>query len=85
MHIIWTLIIGLIVGAIAKFLMPGKDPGGFIVTIILGIAGSFLATYIGRAMGFYRDGSAAGFIASVIGAIILLIIYRMFRGKSAAT
>lgn len=85
MHILWTLIIGLIIGAVAKFLMPGKDPGGFIVTIILGIAGSFLATYIGRAMGFYRDGSAAGFIASVIGAIILLIIYRMFRGKSAAT
>lgn len=85
MQLLWTLIIGLIVGAVAKFLMPGKDPGGFIITIILGIAGSFLATYIGRAMGFYRDGSAAGFIASVIGAIILLIIYRMFRGKSAAT
>ncbi|HXE14657.1 MAG TPA: GlsB/YeaQ/YmgE family stress response membrane protein [Bryobacteraceae bacterium] len=85
MHILWTLIIGLIIGAVAKLLMPGKDPGGFIITIILGIAGSFLATYIGRAMGFYRDGSAAGFIASVIGAIILLIIYRMFRGKSAAT
>lgn len=85
MHILWTLIIGLIVGAIAKLLMPGKDPGGFIITIILGIAGSFLATYIGRAMGLYPDGSSAGFIASVIGAIILLIIYRMFRGKSAAT
>lgn len=85
MHILWTLIIGLVVGAIAKLLMPGKDPGGFIITIILGIAGSFLATYIGRAMGFYRDGSSAGFIASIIGAIILLIIYRLFRGKSAAT
>ena len=85
MHILWTLIIGLIVGAIAKLLMPGKDPGGFIVTIILGIAGSFLATYLGRAVGLYSDGSSAGFIASVIGAIILLIIYRMFRGKSAAT
>jgi uncharacterized membrane protein YeaQ/YmgE (transglycosylase-associated protein family) len=85
MQILWTLIIGLVVGAIAKLLMPGKDPGGFIITIILGIAGSFLATYIGRAMGFYRDGSSAGFIASIIGAIILLIIYRLFRGKSAAT
>lgn len=85
MHILWTLIIGLVVGAIAKLLMPGKDPGGFIITIILGIAGSFLATYIGRAMGFYRDGSSAGFIASIIGAIILLIIYRLFRGKSATT
>jgi uncharacterized membrane protein YeaQ/YmgE (transglycosylase-associated protein family) len=85
MQILWTLIIGLIVGAIAKFLMPGKDPGGFIITIILGIAGSFLATFIGRAMGLYRDGSSAGFIASIIGAIILLIIYRLFRGKSAAT
>lgn len=82
MSILWTLIIGLIVGAIAKLLMPGKDPGGIIITMLLGIAGSFLATFLGRALGWYRDGASAGFIASIIGAIILLIIYRLFRGKS---
>jgi uncharacterized membrane protein YeaQ/YmgE (transglycosylase-associated protein family) len=84
MSILWTLIIGLIVGAVAKLLMPGKDPGGFIITMLLGIAGSFLATYLGRALGWYRDGSSAGFIMSVIGAIILLIIYRLFKGRTAA-
>jgi uncharacterized membrane protein YeaQ/YmgE (transglycosylase-associated protein family) len=84
MHFIWTLIIGLIIGAIAKLLMPGRDPGGIIITMLLGIAGSFVATFIGRALGFYGDGSSAGFIASVIGAIILLAIYRMFRGRSTA-
>lgn len=76
------LIIGLIVGAIAKLIMPGKDPGGIIVTIILGIAGAFLAGFLGRAMGWYGEGDAAGFIASVIGAIILLLIYRMIAGRS---
>ena len=83
MGIIWMLIIGLIVGAVAKLIMPGKDPGGIIVTILLGIAGAFLAGFLGRAMGWYGEGDAAGFIASVIGAIILLIIYRMFRGRTA--
>ena len=82
MGIIWMLIIGLVVGAIAKLIMPGKDPGGFIVTIILGIAGAFLAGFLGRAMGWYGEGDAVGFIASVIGAIILLIIYRMIAGRS---
>jgi uncharacterized membrane protein YeaQ/YmgE (transglycosylase-associated protein family) len=82
MHLIWTLIIGLVIGAIAKLLMPGRDPGGIIITMLLGIAGSFVATFIGRAMGLYQQGSSAGFIASVIGAIILLAIYRMFRGRS---
>ncbi|HSH39463.1 MAG TPA: GlsB/YeaQ/YmgE family stress response membrane protein [Chthoniobacterales bacterium] len=80
MGILWMLIIGLIVGAVAKLIMPGKDPGGIIVTILLGIAGAFLAGFLGRAMGWYGEGDAAGFIASVIGAIILLIIYRMIRG-----
>jgi uncharacterized membrane protein YeaQ/YmgE (transglycosylase-associated protein family) len=84
MHILWTLIIGLVVGAIAKLLMPGRDPGGFIITMLLGIAGSFLATYLGRALGWYREGASAGFIASVIGAIILLIIYRLFKGRRTA-
>ncbi len=83
MSILWTLIIGLIVGAVAKLLMPGKDPGGFIITILLGIAGSFVATYLGRALGWYRDGSSAGFIMSVVGAMLLLLIYRMFKGRTA--
>lgn len=82
MGILWMLIIGLIVGAIAKLIMPGKDPGGIIVTIILGIAGAFLAGFLGRAMGWYGEGDAVGFIASVVGAIILLLIYRMIAGRS---
>jgi len=83
MHILWALIIGLVVGAVAKLLMPGRDPGGFIVTSLLGIAGSLLATFIGQALGWYREGQAAGFIMSVIGAIILLSLYRVFRHRTA--
>jgi uncharacterized membrane protein YeaQ/YmgE (transglycosylase-associated protein family) len=83
MHYLWVALIGLIVGAIAKLLMPGKDPGGFIITMLLGIAGSFLATFLGRAVGLYQEGQAAGFIMSVIGAIILLAIYHMFRKSPA--
>jgi uncharacterized membrane protein YeaQ/YmgE (transglycosylase-associated protein family) len=82
-HYIWTAIIGLVVGALAKFIMPGRDPGGIIVTMIIGIVGSFVATFIGRALGMYREGEGAGFIMSLIGAIILLAIYRMFKGRSA--
>ena len=82
MQIITMLVIGLIVGIVAKFLMPGKDPGGIIITILLGIAGSFLAHYIGTAAGWYSQGEPAGFIASVVGAIILLLIYRLlFRRR----
>jgi uncharacterized membrane protein YeaQ/YmgE (transglycosylase-associated protein family) len=78
MHIIWSLIIGLIVGAVAKLLMPGKDPGGVIVTALLGIAGSMLASFLGRALGLYHAGDVApGIIASVIGAMILLGLYRV--------
>lgn len=84
MHWLWVAIIGLIVGAIAKFLMPGRDPGGFIITMLLGIAGSFVATWIGQAVGWYGPDQGAGFIASVIGAIILLAIYHMVRRKTAA-
>ena len=73
--IIATLVIGLIIGAIAKLIMPGKDPGGIIVTILIGIAGSFLGGFIGRAVGLYQPGQPAGFIMSVIGALILLAIY----------
>ncbi len=83
MSIIWTLIIGLVVGAIAKLIMPGKDPGGFIITTLLGIAGAFLAGFLGRVMHWYSEGQPAGLIASVIGAIILLVIYRLLRGRNA--
>lgn len=83
MGIIAAIIIGLIVGAIAKFLMPGKDPGGWIITILLGIAGSFVAHFLGRGLGWYADGEPAGFIASVIGAVILLGLYRLIAKKSA--
>jgi uncharacterized membrane protein YeaQ/YmgE (transglycosylase-associated protein family) len=82
MSIIWTLIIGLIVGLVAKALMPGKDPGGFIITALIGIAGAFLAHLIGRSMGWYADGQPAGFIASVVGAIALLAIYRAVTGRN---
>lgn len=77
MGIIWTIIIGGIAGAVAKFLMPGRDPGGFIVTILLGIAGAFVATYLGQAIGWYEAGQGAGFIGAVVGAIIILVAYRM--------
>ena len=83
MSIIWTVLIGLIVGIVAKFLMPGRDPGGFIITALIGIVGSVVATYLGRALGFYSAGQSAGFIAAVLGAIILLFIYRMVAGKRA--
>jgi uncharacterized membrane protein YeaQ/YmgE (transglycosylase-associated protein family) len=83
MVIFWTIIIGLIVGALAKFLMPGKDPGGFIVTIFLGIAGAFIAGIVGRAMHWYSDGQTAGFIAAVGGAILLLFLYRLFIRRTA--
>ena len=84
MHLLWTLLIGLLIGIVAKLLMPGKDPGGFIITILLGIAGSFLATFLGRALGLYREGASAGFIMSVLGAIVLLVIYRFVTRSSTA-
>jgi uncharacterized membrane protein YeaQ/YmgE (transglycosylase-associated protein family) len=84
MGIIWTLIIGLLAGIVAKFLMPGRDPGGFIITMLLGVAGAFLATYLGQAVGWYQAGEGAGFIGAVVGAVILLIIYRVIKGRSAA-
>lgn len=85
LHLLWEAIIGLIVGAVAKFLMPGKDPGGIWITMAIGVAGSLLASFLGRAVGWYRQGESAGFIMSVIGALILLGIYRMIKGKSAST
>jgi uncharacterized membrane protein YeaQ/YmgE (transglycosylase-associated protein family) len=81
--LVWELIIGLIVGAVAKFLMPGKDPGGIWITMAIGIAGSILATYLGQAIGWYQAGQGAGFIMSVVGAILLLLIYRVIRNAMA--
>jgi len=83
LSLLWTLLIGLVVGAVAKFLMPGKDPGGIWITMIIGIAGSIIATYLGQAIGWYQAGQSAGFIMSVVGAILLLIIYRVIRGAMA--
>lgn len=78
---IWAILVGLVVGAIAKFLMPGRDPGGIIVTILLGIGGSMFANWLGINMGIYAPGEFAGLIGSVIGAMLLLVIYRMLFGK----
>lgn len=81
MHILWMLIIGLIVGALAKLVMPGKDPGGVIVTMLLGVAGSLVAGFLGRSLGWYYEGESAGIIASILGAVILLAIYRAVLGR----
>ena len=78
------IVFGLIAGVIAKLLMPGKDPGGFIVTILLGIAGAFLGGFLGRTLGLYSEGDAAGLIMAIVGAIILLALYRVFTRKTAA-
>ena len=82
MHILGIILIGFVVGLIAKLLTPGRDPSGFFITAIIGIAGAFLATYGGHALGIYRAGEAAGFIGAVVGAIIVLLIYhRIARNK----
>lgn len=83
MHWVWVALIGLLVGAVAKLIMPGKDPGGFILTMLIGIAGSFVATWIGQAIGWYREGQSAGFVLSVLGALLLLGIYHVMRRRSA--
>lgn len=79
MHILWTILIGLLAGIVAKFLTPGRDPGGFIITTLLGIAGAFVATYLGQMVGWYKAGERAGFIGAVVGAILLLILYHVVR------
>ena len=86
MGIIVTLIIGLVAGAVAKLLMPGRDPGGFIITLLLGVAGAFVATYLGQAVGWYEAGEGAGFIGAVVGAVLLLLAYRAIgsRGRRRA-
>ena len=83
MSILWILLIGLVVGLIAKALMPGRDPGGFIITALIGVAGAFVAHMLGRALGWYTEGQPAGFIDSVIGAIMLLAVYRMVLGRKS--
>jgi uncharacterized membrane protein YeaQ/YmgE (transglycosylase-associated protein family) len=83
MSILWTIIIGFIVGVIAKFVMPGdkSEPKGFILTTILGIVGAFVATYLGQAVGWYQPGQSAGFIGGILGAVILLFVYGLIVGR----
>jgi uncharacterized membrane protein YeaQ/YmgE (transglycosylase-associated protein family) len=81
MEILWMAIIGLVVGALAKLIMPGRDPGGIIVTMLIGVAGALLAGFLGRAVGWYEAGESSGFIASLLGALLLLGIYRLVVGR----
>lgn len=81
MELLWIAIIGLIAGALAKAIMPGRDPGGMIVTMLLGVAGAMLGTFLGRAVGWYEPGEGAGFIAAIVGALLILFVYRQLRGR----
>lgn len=81
MGLLATLLIGFIVGAVAKLLVPGRDPGGWIITILLGIAGSLVGTWLGRVVGIYSSGESAGWIASIAGAVLLLLVYRAIVGR----
>jgi uncharacterized membrane protein YeaQ/YmgE (transglycosylase-associated protein family) len=83
MGFLLTIIIGFVAGLIAKFLTPGRDPGGFIITTLLGIVGALVATWLGQAIGWYRAGEGAGLIGAVVGAVIVLLIYRMVVGRRA--
>ena len=82
LSILWTILIGFVIGVIAKFLHPGKENMGLILTTALGIAGSLVATFLGRLIGFYKEGEAAGFLMAVVGAIVLLVVYTLVRGRS---
>jgi uncharacterized membrane protein YeaQ/YmgE (transglycosylase-associated protein family) len=82
-ELVWIVVIGAVVGALAKFVMPGADPGGFFVTAFLGMAGALVATFLGRIVGLYGPGQGAGFVASVIGAIVVLLVYRSLRKRQA--
>ena len=81
---LWMIIVGLFVGILAKLLMPGRDPGGIVITILIGIAGSVIAGLLGRSIGWYSDGEPVGFIASTLGAIVLLFVYRSFAGRGTS-
>ena len=84
MHIIGWIVFGLVVGLVAKFIMPGRDPGGFVITALIGIVGAVLGGFVGRMLGLYKDGDPVGFVMAVIGAIILLAVYRFTIGRTAA-
>lgn len=83
LHLLWMAIFGLIVGALAKLVMPGKDPGGIWITMLLGLAGSLVAGFLLRLVGWYQEGQAAGWIASFLGAVLLLFLYRLFKARTA--
>jgi uncharacterized membrane protein YeaQ/YmgE (transglycosylase-associated protein family) len=83
MSFLWMLLVGLIVGALAKLFMPGDDPGGVLVTMLIGIVGALVAGFLGRAVGWYGEGEPAGFIASVLGSVLLLILYRALAGRAS--
>lgn len=82
--LIWEGLIGLIVGALAKLIMPGKDPGGIFITMAIGIAGSIAATFLGQLIGWYKQGQSAGFIMSILGAVLILWLYHLIRSKVSA-
>lgn len=81
MNILWAIVTGLVVGILAKLLMPGRDPGGVVITILLGIASAVVATVVGRSLGWYGANQSAGIVASILGAVLLLALYRAFRGR----
>jgi uncharacterized membrane protein YeaQ/YmgE (transglycosylase-associated protein family) len=82
MGILGWIVFGLIVGVVAKFLMPGRDPGGFVITAVIGIVGALIGGFLGRAAGWYREGDPVGFVMAVIGSIVLLVIYRALSGRA---
>ena len=82
LSILWTILIGFVAGVLAKLLHPGKENMGFVMTTVHGVAGSLLATFLGRLVGFYKPGDSAGFVMAVFGAVLLLVIYGMVKGKS---
>jgi uncharacterized membrane protein YeaQ/YmgE (transglycosylase-associated protein family) len=82
-EIVWIILIGAVVGALAKFIMPGPDPGGFFMTSVLGMAGAVVATFLGRLIGLYGPGQGAGFLASIVGAVLVLFGYHQMRQRGA--
>lgn len=85
MNLLWIAIIGLVAGALAKLIMPGKDPGGIWITMLLGVAGALLANFLGQALGWYGPGHNAGLLGATVGAILILLVYRLFRGRPGRT
>jgi len=82
MSILGWILFGLVVGILARFLMPGRDPGGFVVTIVLGVVGALFGGFLGRSVGWYQEGEPVGFLMAILGAIVLLAVYRVFAGRS---